>query len=194
MRLSGASVGMSVLDCASGTGDLAIAFKKAVGSEGSVLAKDFCEEMIEIARPKAEKKNLDIKFDIADVMNLVYDDNKFDISSISFGIRNVDDPSKGISEMARVVRPGGKVVILEFGRPDGIMKIYYKLYSKYFMPAIGKLIARNKDAYTYLPKTAAAFPCGDEFIEIMKNTDRLSECSYVKLNSGIAFIYVGTVK
>ncbi len=194
VRFTGASEGMAVLDCAAGTGDLAIEFKKAVGRAGKVIATDFCEDMIDIARRKAERLNLGIEFDLADVMNLAYEDDIFDISSISFGIRNVDDPAIGISEMARVVKPGGKVVVLEFGRPSGIMKIFYGVYSKYIMPAIGKLIAGNKFAYTYLPETAAAFPCGDEFIELMAATGRFAECNYIKLNSGIAFIYVGTVK
>ncbi len=91
------SKGESVLDCATGTGDLAIAFKKAVGSEGYVLGTDFCAKMIEPAPAKAKKEGLEIDFEVADTMDLPYEDKRFDLASISFGIRNVDDPLKATS-------------------------------------------------------------------------------------------------
>lgn len=92
VRLSGAQNGDQVLDCATGTGDLAIEFKKKVGKSGYVLGTDFCQEMIEHAPEKAKSKNLSVDFQVADVMNLPYEDNRFDIGSIAFGIRNVDEP------------------------------------------------------------------------------------------------------
>lgn len=193
VRESGAKPGDRVLDCATGTGDLAIEFKQNVGHEGYVKGTDFCKEMIEHAPEKAGKKSLAIDFEVADAMNLPYDDNTFDIASIAFGIRNVDDPVVSLSEMARVVKPGGRVVVLEFGQPRGLIRFPYQLYSRYIMPAIGGWISGNRDAYTYLPETSAKFPAGNKFLELMEKTGSYSECKAVKLTGGIAYLYVGTV-
>ncbi|MEX0646831.1 MAG: bifunctional demethylmenaquinone methyltransferase/2-methoxy-6-polyprenyl-1,4-benzoquinol methylase UbiE [Balneolaceae bacterium] len=190
---SGAKPGDKVLDCATGTGDLAIEFKKTVGHEGSVLGTDFCKEMIEHAPGKAEEKNLVVDFEVADAMNLPYEDNSFDIASIAFGIRNVDDPEACLKEMARVVKPGGGVVVLEFGQPGGVIRYPYQLYSRHIMPAIGGWISGNREAYTYLPETSAKFPAGETFLELMDETSAYSARKAVKLTGGIAYIYVGTV-
>ena len=99
-------------------------------------------------------------------MDLPYDDNTFDISSISFGIRNVDEPVTALREMARVVKPGGRVVVLEFGQPKGLLKVPYEMYSQHIMPAIGGFLSGNRDAYTYLPRTSATFPAGKKFFKI----------------------------
>jgi demethylmenaquinone methyltransferase/2-methoxy-6-polyprenyl-1,4-benzoquinol methylase len=194
VKESGAKSGDSVLDCATGTGDLAISFKEKVGESGYVLGTDFCAEMIEPAPAKAKGKELNIDFEVADAMNLPYEDNKFDIASISFGIRNVDNPVKALSEMARVVKPGGRVVVLEFGQPKGLMKAPYEFYSKYVMPTVGGFLSGNKDAYTYLPETSARFPAEGKFIELMEQSDSFSAMKYESLTGGIAFIYVGVVK
>lgn len=194
VQLSGAGEGDHILDCASGTGDLAIAFKEKVGEKGYVLGTDFCREMIELAPGKAEKHNLDIDFELADAMDLPYDDNRFDIASIAFGIRNVDDPVKALQEMARVVKPGGRVTVLEFGQPKGILKFPYELYSQYIMPTLGGWISGNREAYTYLPKTSAEFPAGEKFIELMKKSGSFTSQMFDRLTGGIAYVYVGTVK
>lgn len=190
---SGAAPGDRVLDCATGTGDLAIEFKKAVGHQGKVLGTDFCQEMIEHAPAKAEKEQLVVDFEVADAMNLPYKNKTFDIASIAFGIRNVDDPLTCLKEMARVVKPGGRVVVLEFGQPKGAVKFPYKIYSKHVMPAIGGFISGNREAYTYLPETSARFPAGEEFLKLMKKAEMFSAHRAVKLTGGIAYIYVGTV-
>lgn len=191
---SGAKPGDRVLDCATGTGDLALEFKKKVGHEGSVLGTDFCKEMIEHAPDKAEKKNLVVEFEVADAMDLPYDDDTFDIASIAFGIRNVDDPIVCLQEMARVVRPGGRVVVLEFGQPSGIVKFPYQFYSKHVMPAIGGFISGNREAYTYLPETSAEFPAGEAFLEMMNEAEVFDSKKSVSLTRGIAYIYVGIVE
>lgn len=193
VKESGAKPGDRVLDCATGTGDLAITFKQAVGAEGYVLGTDFCKEMIEPAPGKALKKSLDIDFEVADAMNLPYEDNSFDIASIAFGIRNVDDPVQALSEMARVVKPGGRVVVLEFGQPNGLLSLPYQIYSKYVMPAVGGFLSGNKDAYTYLPETSAKFPAAGKFVELMDKTEKFSAKRYISLSGGIAYIYIGTV-
>lgn len=190
---SGAKPGDRVLDCATGTGDLALEFKKTVGHTGYVLGTDFCKEMIEHAPDKAEEMQLVVDFEVADAMNLPYEDNSFDITSIAFGIRNVDDPSVSLKEMARVVKPGGKVVVLEFGQPKGMIKYPYQVYSRHVMPAIGGWISGNRDAYTYLPETSAKFPAGDAFLKLMKDTGSFEGQKAIKLTGGIAYVYVGTV-
>lgn len=194
VELSGAKFGDQVLDCATGTGDLALEFKEAVGKEGYVLGTDFCKEMIEHAPAKAAENDLQVFFEVADAMDLPYDDNRFDVSSIAFGIRNVDDPVQALKEMARVVKPGGNVVVLEFGQPKGLLKYPYELYSQYIMPTLGGWISGNKEAYTYLPRTSAEFPAGNNFIELMKDTGSFKSQMFEKLTGGIAYVYVGTVK
>lgn len=193
VKESGAKPGDRVLDCATGTGDLALEFKKTVGHEGYVLGTDFCKEMIEHAPGKAAENKLVVDFEVADAMDLPYEDNSFDIVSIAFGIRNVDDPSVSLKEMARVVKPGGKVVVLEFGQPKGAIKYPYQLYSKHIMPAVGGWISGNREAYTYLPETSAKFPAGDAFLKLMADTGSFSSQEAHKLTGGIAYVYVGTV-
>lgn len=191
---SKAKAGDRVLDCATGTGDLAIEFKKAVGKEGYVLGTDFCAPMIEPAPAKAAKKGLEIDFEVADAMDLPYEDDSFDIASISFGIRNVDDPVIALQEMARVVKPGGRVVVLEFGQPKGLLKFPYEMYSQHIMPAVGGLLSGNREAYTYLPRTSATFPAGKNFLKLMEQSESFSEYHDVKLTGGIAYVYVGLVQ
>lgn len=194
VQLSGAKAGDHVLDCATGTGDLALQFKEKVGDSGYVLGTDFCKEMIEHAPEKAAESNLDVDFEVADAMNLPYDDDRFDISSIAFGIRNVDDPVQALKEMARVVKPGGQVVVLEFGQPKGLIKYPYELYSQYIMPTLGGWISGNREAYAYLPRTSAEFPAGNNFIDLMKQAGCFTSHMFEKLTGGIAYVYVGSVQ
>lgn len=204
VRKANISAPIKLLDCATGTGDLAIAFYKKILqqspkfgfdiSQCEVVATDFCPEMLEYGIQKAKRSKFPIKFEFADVMQLHYPDGYFDISSIAFGIRNVDNPQTGVSELARVVRSGGKVMILEFGQPQGLFALPFNFYSKKVMPFLGKLIANNSDAYTYLPKTAAQFPAGNKFVEIMLSTNMFSKVDNYPLSFGIAYLYVGIVK
>ena len=195
VALAKAGADQKVLDCATGTGDLAIAFKKAVGHGGEVIGTDFCADMLESAPAKAAKEGLEIKFEQADVTRLQYDDGRFDITSISFGIRNVSDPVKALSEMARVTKPGGRVMVLEFGQMTApVIKDIYNLYSEKVLPKIGGLVTGQPEAYDYLQKSSAAFPCRDQFINLMKQTEKFSEMSYAPVSFGIAYIYTGIVK
>lgn len=195
VELAQAKPGQSVLDCATGTGDLAIAFKKEVGPTGSVIGTDFCAEMLETAPQKAKDSGLDIQFELADVTQLQYADKSFDISSISFGIRNVGDPIKGLSEMARVTKSGGRVMVLEFGQMQTpVIKDLYNFYSEKVLPQIGGLVTGQKEAYEYLQKSSSAFPCREEFLGLMKQTGQFSEMSFKPVSFGIAYIYSGIVK
>lgn len=194
VKLSGAKRGDRVLDCATGTGDLAIEFKKAVGAQGKVIGTDFCEAMIQPAPEKSRRLGLDIQFQIEDVMHLSFPANQFDISSISFGIRNVENPKQALMEMARVTKPGGKVIVLEFGemRAPLIGKLY-QFYSEKILPKLGGIITGQSEAYEYLQKSSAQFPSRERFLDLMDSTGCFSETSYKTLSLGIAYIYVGTV-
>jgi demethylmenaquinone methyltransferase/2-methoxy-6-polyprenyl-1,4-benzoquinol methylase len=193
--LSGATAGNKVLDCATGTGDLAIEFKRTVGTSGKVTGTDFCEEMLRPAPAKAREKRLQIDFEVADVMNLQYPDNTFDVVSISFGIRNVADPVKALSEMARVAKPGGRVMVLEFGQATmpGFAQVY-SFYSEKVLPILGGFVTGQKDAYEYLQKSSANFPCRENFITLMKKTEAFTTSEYFSLTGGVAYIYHGVKK
>jgi demethylmenaquinone methyltransferase / 2-methoxy-6-polyprenyl-1,4-benzoquinol methylase len=190
VRWSGAIAGMRVLDCATGTGDLAIVFKKAVGNSGAVLGTDFCSEMLESAPKKSAARGLQIEFAVADVMSLPYADNSFDISSISFGIRNVSDPLLGLSELARVTKPGGVVMVLEFGQMQWpVISSAYNFYPKRILPFLGGMVTGQKQAYDYLQTSSANFPCRQEFASLMKSTGQFSEVEFKSLSGGIAYLY-----
>ncbi|HSN68991.1 MAG TPA: ubiquinone/menaquinone biosynthesis methyltransferase, partial [Thermoanaerobaculia bacterium] len=148
VRWSGARAGERVLDCATGTGDLAIAFARAVGPSGSVVGTDFSAEMLAPAPAKAERARVIVRFEQADVTALPYPDSSFDVASIAFGIRNVADRVAGLREMARVVRPGGRVMVLEFGQPSAPgFRPLYNLYSRKVLPIIGGVLTGNRRAY-----------------------------------------------
>jgi demethylmenaquinone methyltransferase/2-methoxy-6-polyprenyl-1,4-benzoquinol methylase len=188
VRASGARAGDRVLDCATGTGDLAIAFKKAVGEQGEVIGTDFVSEMLELARMKAR----DITFEVADVTQLPYDANAFDVASISFGIRNVNEPRKGIAQLARVVKPGGRVIVLEFGQPKNrLFGALYNFYNRHILPRIGGLLTGDRAAYTYLQTSAGRFPCGDDFVTLMRESADFESIDYQPLTFGIAYLYRG---
>lgn len=193
VRMSGASIDDRVLDCATGTGDLAIEFARVVApdSGATVVGTDFCAEMLAPASGKAERAGFGkIKFSQADVMNLPFPDNSFDIASISFGIRNVADPVRALSELRRVVRPGGVVMVLEFGQPSvpGIGGLY-RFYSNRVLPKIGGLITGKPQAYEYLQKSSADFPCREGFLKLIDTAGGFASREYKPVSMGIAYIY-----
>lgn len=194
VRDAGVKAGMSILDCATGTGDLALAFQQAVGPKGQVTGLDFSPRMIALAQTKATEDRLPVHFMIGDVLALPFPDNSFDCASIAFGIRNVDDPVAGLCEMARVVRPGGKVAVLEFGQPESaIFARLFRWYSNQVIPRVGGWITGTPSSYRYLSDSSSAFPAGPRFVELLKQTDALSEITVMPLTFRVAYIYIATV-
>lgn len=188
MRAAGVRPGEAVLDCATGTGDLAIAFRKAAGEGGRVVGTDFVPEMLEIARVKAPA----IQFEVADVTRLPYPDGSFNVASISFGIRNVNDPGRGIAEMARVLKPGGRLIVLEFGQPGNrAFGVVYDWYRRAVLPRVGGAITGRREAYEYLEESAGVFPCGEDFVRLMKDNGSFSSVDATPLTFGVAWLYRG---
>lgn len=191
VKKSGLKAGDHVLDCATGTGDLAFLFEKKLKGTGQVVGTDFCEPMLDVARAKASQRSSKIRFETADVMALPYADSSFDLATISFGIRNVQDTQKALSELGRVVKPGGRVLVLEFGQPKSLfMEKSYRFYSTRVLPFIGGIISGQRQAYQYLQTSSAAYPCADEFLAIARKTGKFEKLSWTCFQSGIAYLYL----
>jgi demethylmenaquinone methyltransferase/2-methoxy-6-polyprenyl-1,4-benzoquinol methylase len=185
--------GSSVLDCATGTGDLALEWARALGPSSRIVGTDFCAPMLAEAVRKATALGISAEFLEADALALPFDDGHFDAASIAFGIRNVDDPLACLRELGRVVRPGGQVLVLEFGQPDGAFGAVYRFYARAVLPAVGGLITGQRAAYEYLPRTARLFPSGERFSNLMIESGAFSEHTATRLSGGIAFLYRGQV-
>ncbi len=186
--------GDHVLDCATGTGDLAIEFQKAVGPSGTVIGSDFCADMMTSAPAKARAHNFEIQFETADVTALPYSDQQFNVTSISFGIRNVQDPIKALKEMARVTKPGGRVMILEFGQPEiPVMNQFNQFYSEKALLYLGGPITGKTAAYKYLQNSSAKFPAGEKFLDLVRQSESYSKQEFRKFSLGICFCYKLTV-
>jgi demethylmenaquinone methyltransferase/2-methoxy-6-polyprenyl-1,4-benzoquinol methylase len=150
--------GSDALDVCCGTGDLALALRRGIGPDGRVVGCDFSEPMLELARRKSGEEGLPVEFGWADALELPYGDRSFDAVTIGFGARNLADLERGISEMARVLRPGGHLVILEITRPHREpLATFYSLWFDRLVPVIGTL-AGDPDAYSYLPTSVRTFP------------------------------------
>ena len=180
-----------ILDVATGTADFAIQALSIKPEK--VIGVDISDGMLEIGREKIRKKNLDhlISLKNGDSERLQFKDNKFDAVIVAFGVRNFENLEYGLSNMYRVLRKGGKVVILEFSKPASFpFKQIYNFYFKSILPIIGNLISKDNAAYTYLPESVQAFPQGSKFLEILKRTGfNQTEC--IPLTFGICSIYSG---
>ncbi len=177
-----------ILDVCSGTGDVAI----EVSNKNPVIATDFCQEMLQLCAEKIEKEEIgNIECIQNDAENLSFKDETFNGAIVAFGIRNVADIKKALSEMSRVVRKGGKVVILEFSRPENpFFKTVYFLYFHKILPVIGAMISKKGSAYSYLPASVMDFPKRSEFVELMKEAG-MKDINYYDLTFGIATVYTG---
>jgi demethylmenaquinone methyltransferase/2-methoxy-6-polyprenyl-1,4-benzoquinol methylase len=181
-----------VLDTCTGTGDLAIAIDKQAPDSVNVIGSDFCHAMLQVGRQKVPDGS--IEFIEADSQALPFDDDLFGSVTVAFGLRNVADTDQGIREMARVCRPGGKVLILEFSQPRlwGLRQVY-SYYFRNVLPRIGQWFAKNdKSAYEYLPQSVGQFPDGQALADRMIAA-RLTHVRFTPMTFGVATIYEGTV-
>ena len=181
-----------VLDVATGTGDLALALHKKLSPQ-HITGIDISEGMLEIGRKKIEKKGLEqqIKLLPGDSENIPFADNTFDAVTAAFGVRNFENLEKGLCEMLRVMKPGGKAVVLEFSVPGN--RFFRALYYFYFLrilPFVGRLVSNDKGAYSYLPDSVCSFPSGKEFKKIAENCG-FSNVKVRPLTFGIVCIYTG---
>ena len=194
VKASGVGLGSKVLDVCTGTGELALAYADKIGTEGFVIAADFCFEMLVIGDEKAERKDRGAGTDFlaADTLILPFLDDTFDVVSVGFGIRNVSDLEMGIREMTRVAAPGGRVVILEFTQPvNPLFRSLYYFYFTKILPFVGNLISRNKDdAYGYLPRSVMKFPNCDALKTVMEQCG-LTDVHFYRKTFGIVSIHVG---
>ena len=182
-----------ILDCCSGTGDLALAFHKKTQGKVPIVAADFCFEMLAIGEQKRLKRNLNnISFVEADTQDMPFDDDQFQIVSVAFGLRNVEDTDRGLREMVRVCRPGGQIAILEFSTPRyQPIKGAYQWYFKNVLPKIGQAFARNdSSAYNYLPESVGSFPAYEELTQRMIQAG-MKTAKFFPLTFGIATLYIG---
>jgi demethylmenaquinone methyltransferase/2-methoxy-6-polyprenyl-1,4-benzoquinol methylase len=182
-----------ILDVATGTGDVAILTWNMLHPE-KITGIDISEGMLELGRKKIEKLGLSGKIELqkGDSEVIRFEDNRFDAITVAFGVRNFQHLEKGLQEMHRVLKPGGKLVVLEFSKADaGILSVLFNFYMNKVTPAIGKLFARNKDAYQYLNDSVQAFPEGQIFLTIM-NEAGFTQTYLKKLSFGICTIYCGS--
>jgi len=175
------------LDVCSGTGDLAVALQRGLGCE--VVGSDFCHPMLTRANSKIETRPIHMVE--ADTLRLPFPDHCFDALTIAFGLRNLEDPSRGLIEMYRVLRPGGVVVILEFSRPVApVFKNIFSFYFRYILPHVGALISGDKTAYQYLPDSVSKFPAQEELAGMMRSSG-FESVGYRNLSGGIAALHWG---
>jgi demethylmenaquinone methyltransferase / 2-methoxy-6-polyprenyl-1,4-benzoquinol methylase len=180
-----------IIDLATGTGDFAIAAMKLNPTE--VVGVDISSGMLEVGKVKMKEKGLDqiISLQLGDSEDLPFEDNYFDALTVGFGVRNYQNLEKGLAEMLRVVRPGGKLIILEFSKPKKFpVKQGFGFISKYIIPFFGKLISKDKRAYQYLPDSVAAFPEGQDFMDILSRLNYRNVQQRL-VSGGIATIYSG---
>jgi demethylmenaquinone methyltransferase/2-methoxy-6-polyprenyl-1,4-benzoquinol methylase len=197
VELAQVGPGSHVLDVATGTGDLAFALARAIGPDGDVVAADFSEPMLEIARRKAaagavHPDSARVRFEQANALLLPHATNEFDAATVGFGVRNFSDLDQGLRELARVVKPGGHVVILEMTTPQsGSLSAFFKLWFDRIVPVLGRA-AGDSDAYTYLPNSVRRFPGPQELAARMAAVG-LGDIRYVLTAGGIIALHVGTV-
>lgn len=181
-----------ILDVATGTADFAIAALRC-GPE-RVVGVDIAEKMLEVGREKLRRRGLDgrITLESGEAERLQFPDGTFDAAIVAFGVRNFEHLEAGLKEMNRVLRPGGKVVVLEFSRPRVFpFKQVYNLYFRSILPKIGEFISRHDEAYRYLPDTVMNFPDGTAFLSLLQRAG-FREAAEDRLTLGIATIYTGT--
>lgn len=194
MRKMNVRPGQSAIDLCCGTCDWTIAIAQASGGGGNVVGLDFSQSMLEVGRGKVDKAGLSGTIELVqgNAMELPFEDNRFDYATIGFGLRNVPDLDKVLSEMRRVVKPGGKVVCLELSKPmkEPFRSIYYFYFEK-VLPMLGKMFAKRYEQYKWLPESLAAFP---DMVQLGERFEAagLKDVQIYPLSLGIAALHIGT--
>ena len=192
IKLLAASKPKYILDVATGTGDFAIEALKL--NPEKIVGVDISTGMLEIGKKKMKANGYESVIELmrADSENLPFEENKFDAVIVAFGVRNFENLEKGLTEMLRVIKPGGRAVVLEFSKPRSFpMKQLYSFYFKFILPKIGKVFSRDSSAYTYLPESVQAFPDGDDFLSILSKLG-YKNATCQPLTFGISSLYTAT--
>ena len=181
----------AILDLATGTADLAIALAK-LNPLAHIIGADISEKMLDIGKAKVAKQGLEnqIELRLGDAAALPFEDNRFDAVTVAFGVRNFENIEQGLSEIQRVLKPNGRVAILEFSMPERFpVKQAYRLYFKHILPKIGKWVSKDESAYAYLPASVERFPHPDAFRKTLFSFG-LENCEAKPLTFGIATLYL----
>lgn len=178
-----------ILDVATGTGDLALAALRLKPEK--IIGVDISEGMLQVGRKKMAARQLSHRIEMiqADSENLPFEENKFDAATVGFGVRNFENPERGLAEIKRVLKPGGMLVVLEFSKPaPGLFSQLYVGYFKHVLPRIGRWLSHDPAAYNYLPESVEAFPYGEAFMQMLKNVG-FNEVTCRPLTFGISTVY-----
>lgn len=190
---SGVRQGMKVLDIAGGTGDLTAQFSRRVGAEGEVVLADINDAMLKVGRDKLRDRGVvgNVRYVQADAEDLPFDDNTFDVITIAFGLRNVTDKSKALRSMLRVLKPGGRVLILEFSKPvSATLNQMYDFYSFNILPKMGQVVANDSDSYQYLAESIRMHPDQDTLKGMMTDAG-YEKVDYQNMTGGVVALHRG---
>jgi demethylmenaquinone methyltransferase/2-methoxy-6-polyprenyl-1,4-benzoquinol methylase len=193
IELSGVRRGNAVLDLAGGTGDLAARFADLVGPEGRVVLADINESMLQVGRDKLldSGRQANLEFVRADAQSLPFPDDCFDCITIAFGLRNVTDKERALRSMLRVLKPGGRLLVLEFSKPrNELLSRMYDAYSFRVLPLMGQLVANDRDSYQYLAESIRMHPDQETLKEMMEDAG-FTRCEYHDMTGGIVALHRG---
>ncbi len=193
IEMSGVRPGHHVLDIAGGTGDLAAKFSRIVGPEGTVVLADINDSMLKVGRDRLVDRGItdNVRFSQADAQHLPFPDNTFDVITIAFGLRNVTDKDMALRSMLRVLKPGGKLLVLEFSKPPNpLLSKIYDGYSFNVLPRLGKLFANDANSYQYLAESIRMHPNQETLFQMMDNAG-FENTDYHNMTGGIVALHRG---